>query len=64
MQGTLSEKKRDVGKIPKREGRVRPKPTTYFIFVNFFTQPQFEAWEFYTWKRVNARQKLSHDKTA
>ena len=36
----------------------------YFIFVNFFTQPQFEFREFYTRKRVNARQKLSHDKTA
>ena len=38
--------------------------SSYFIFVTFFTQPQFEAWKFYTWKRVNARQKLSHDKTA
>ena len=36
---------------------------TYFIFVNFFTQPQFEPWKFYTWKCVNARQKLPHDKT-
>ena len=28
----------------------------YFIFVTFFTQPQFEAWKFYTWKCVNPRQ--------
>ena len=39
---------------------VRP----YFIFVTFFTQPQFEAGKFYTWKCVNSRQKLPHDKTA
>ena len=37
---------------------------SYFIFVTFFTQPQFDAWKFYTWKCVNARQKLPHDKTA
>ena len=36
----------------------------YFIFVTFFTQPKFEAWKFYTPKRVNVRQKLSPDKTA
>ena len=28
----------------------------YFIFVTFFTQPQFEAWKFYTRKCVNALQ--------
>ena len=37
---------------------------TYFIFVTFFTQPQFESWKFYTWKCVNPRQKLRRDKTA
>ena len=42
----------------------RVKTRAYFIFVTFFTQPQFEARTFYTLKRVNARQKLSYDKTA
>ena len=37
---------------------------TYLIFVIFFTQPQFDAWKFYTWKCVNLRQKLPNDKTA
>ena len=41
-------------------GKLHP----YFILVTFFTQPQFEAWKFYTWKCVNAREKLPHDKTA
>ena len=36
----------------------------YLIFVTLFTQPQFEALKFYTWKCVNLRQKLSRDKTA
>ena len=36
----------------------------YLIFVIFFTQPQFEAWQFYTWKCVKSRQKLPRDKTA
>ena len=36
----------------------------YLIFVLFFTQPQFEAQKFYTWKCVNSRQKVSRDKTA
>ena len=34
------------------------------IFVIFFTLTHFQAWKFYTQKRVNLRQKLSCDKTA
>ena len=30
---------------------------------HFFTQPQFEAKKFYTWKCINSRHKLSRDKT-
>ena len=37
---------------------------SYLIFVIFFTQPQFEALKFYTWKYVNSRQKLPREKTA
>ena len=37
---------------------------SYFIFVTFFTQPQFEAWKFYTWKCVILQEKLPHNKTA
>ena len=44
--------------------RMVPNMYPYLIFVIFFTQPQFEAWKFYTWKCVNSRQKLPHDKTA
>ena len=36
---------------------------TYLIFIIYFTQPQFEAKKFYTWKHVNLRQKSSRDKT-
>ena len=43
---------------------IRINPGAYFIFVTFFTQPQFENRKFYTWKRVNVRQKLPHDKIA
>ena len=32
---------------PKRE-RARESQRAYLIFVIFFTQPQFEAWKFYT----------------
>ena len=37
---------------------------SYLIFVILFTQPQFEAWKFYTWKCKNSWQKLPRDKTA
>ena len=36
---------------------------TYLKFVIFFTQPQFEAKKFYTWKTINWQQKLSRDET-
>ena len=37
---------------------------TYLIFVIFFTQPQFEARIFYTWKCVNSQQQFTHNRTA
>ena len=40
------------------------KATPYLIFVIFSTLAYFEAWEFYTQKCVNSRQKLPRDKTA
>ena len=53
------------GKYLKKENVTIAGRTRFSIphICHFFTQPQFEAKKFYTWKCINSRHKLSRDKT-
>ena len=48
MTGYLSKNYRFRTKLPPSAGGKMTVSAPYLIFVIFFTQPQFEAWKFYT----------------